>query len=324
MLADDNRLLFQNVIQLFEQLKFNLSTPLLGCGGCFDLIAKKRALLLLVKILENIDNLREEQAFELRKLSHMLVALPLIIGHRVRKDLDIEDGVIYSRYEIPAISYPTLLNLLVQHIPPLIYAYRGGFKVKLDGSMLKEKRLEKNLSLNDLAQEVGISKRAIYEYERGTVDVSLETALLIEDFLDEPLVLAINLFEEMQKIGSLTLPESNINSPTSGLEKEVKNHFDEVGMKDQLWTKKFPFRVLAKPIESSDSLTKTPTTITGIACETKSESFVKKIEVTYDVSKIAQANPLVIVGAETKEKKISGVPIVSINELLKEKKKNLD
>ena len=312
---------YQEVIQLFEQLHYELSTPLLGCGGCFDLVAKKNALLLLVKVLENIDSLREEQAFELRKLAQMLSGLPLVIGHRIRNNADIEDGVVYSRYEIPAISMLTLRNLLVHHLPPLIFAHRGGFKVKFDGELLREKRLERNLSMSDLAQGVGVSKRTIYEYERGNIDVSLETALLIEEFLDEPLTIAINLFEEMQKIGSLSQPQSHSNIPKSDLEREVKKQFDSIGLKDQLWTKKMPFRVLAKPLPTNEELSKSMTTITGISRQLRGKDFANKLLVTYSVSKIAEADPLVVVGGEAKQTTISGVPIISVEDLAKIKKK---
>lgn len=324
MITNKHQQFYQGVTQLLEALHFDLSTPLLGSGGCFDIIAKKHTLLMLVKIIETIDNLREDQAYELRKLSSMLGGLPLIVGRCIRSNSAIEDGVVYSRYEIPVVSLETLRNLLLHKIPPLIFAYRGGFKVKFDGDLLKEKRVEKNLSLSDLAQEVGISKRAVYEYERGTINVSLETAMMIEEFLDEPLTLAINLFDEMQKIGSITQPERYSGAPKSDLEKDVKKHFDAIGMKDQLWTKKFPFRVLAKPIDKTDELAKSITTITGITRKSSGNDFTKKIQVTYNVSRIADANPLVVVGSEIHQKEFKGVPILSIDELTKSKKKKKD
>jgi len=321
MITDTHQQFFQGVTKIFEALQFDLSTPLLGCGGCFDLIAKKDALLILVKIYENIDNFREDQAYELRKLSSMLAGLPLIVGKRIRSNTEIEDGVVYSRYEIPVVSLETLHNLLIHKIPPLIFSHRGGFKVRFDGDLLKEKRIEKSLSLSDLAREVGVSKRAIYEYERGKIDVSLETAMLIEEYLDEPLTLAINLFEEMQRIGSVTQPEKYSGAPRSDLEKDVKKHFDSIGMRDQLWTKKFPFRVLAKPKEENDELEKSITTITGITRKGSGNDFVKKIQVTYNVSRIADANPLVVVGSEIDQTEFKGVKILSIDELTKLKKK---
>ncbi|MEA2070706.1 MAG: hypothetical protein U9O98_05385 [Asgard group archaeon] len=80
---------FEDIVRVFDQSNYSLSVPLIGCGGCFDLIAKRRAILILVKLLENIDSLREEQAYELRKLASMLAGYPLIIGQRIRSSVAI-------------------------------------------------------------------------------------------------------------------------------------------------------------------------------------------------------------------------------------------
>ncbi|HUU88335.1 MAG TPA: helix-turn-helix domain-containing protein [Candidatus Glassbacteria bacterium] len=319
MITDEHLHFYQEIASILEQSHFTLSTPLLGCGGCFDLVAKKQHLLLLVKVLLSVDGLREDQAYELRKLAIMLEAFPLIVSRQIRNNAMIEDGVVYTRYDIPALSTETFRNLLINHNPPLIYASRGGFKVKFDGSVLRDKRIQKNYSMGDFAREIGVSKRAIYEYEHGTVDVSLETAMKIEDLLDEPLTLAINLFEEMKQIGSVATPAAYSNEPRSILEREVKEHFDIIGLKDQLWTRKIPIRVLAKallPEEKHGS-----TTITGIAEESKKEDVMRKIQVTYSISKLANADPLVIVSSENQKTNVDGVKIYSIDELIKQAKK---
>jgi putative transcriptional regulator len=313
---------YQDVAQVLEESKFEISTPLLGCGGCFDLVAKKRAILLLIKLITNIDSFKEDQAYELRKLSYMLSGFPLIVGQNIRSNAEGEDGVVYTRYEIPAVSKDTLRNLLIRNLPPLIYAYRGGFKVKFDGALLKEKRLEKSFSLGDFAREIGVSKRAVYEYERGTVDVSHETAMRIEELLDEPLTVAINLFEEMKRIGSVTTPSTHSDVPKSDIEREVKKHFDDIGMKDQLWTKKIPIRVLAKSMEPIDEMEKLYTTITSISEQPSSDDVEQKILITYSISKIADADPLIVLGDDSKKTSIDDASVISIDDLIKSKKKN--
>jgi putative transcriptional regulator len=322
LIADKHQQQFyQEVAQVLEQSRFDISTPLLGSGGCFDLVAKKQSVLLLIKLITNIDSFKEDQAYELRKLSYMLSGFPLIVGQNIRNSAEIEDGVVYTRYEIPAVSKNTLQNLLIKNLPPLIYAYRGGFKVRFDGALLKEKRLEKNFSLGDLAREIGVSKRAVYEYERGTVDVSHETAMRIEELLDEPLTIAINLFEEMKRIGSVTTPSTHSGAPKSDIEREVKKHFDDIGMKDQLWTKKIPIRVLAKTMEPIDEMDKFYTTITSISEQPSSDDVEKKIHITYSISKIAEADPLIVLGDDSKKSTIDDASVVSIDDLIKSKKK---
>ncbi|MEA2070705.1 MAG: helix-turn-helix domain-containing protein [Asgard group archaeon] len=229
--------------------------------------------------------------------------------------------MVYSRYNIPAVSLDTLRGLLIQQLPPLVYAYRGGFKVKLNGKLLRQKRLEANMSLSDLAQAVGVSKRTIYEYERDAIDVSLETALRIEEFFDEPFTQAINLFDEMKQIGSITKPSSRLNKPKNELEKRVKEHFNSLGYKDQLWTRKIPFRLLAKAPEKETK--RSDTVITGISRKYNEKEVVKKIRITYSISRITETNPLIVLGENAELKTIQGVPIISINELKDSPKKDL-
>jgi predicted transcriptional regulator len=134
--------------------------------------------------------------------------------------------------------------------------------------------------------------------------------------------MAVDLLDQVNQIGSVKEPSASSNHPKNELERQVKRRFDSIGLKDQLWTKKTPFRVLARP-ESTDQELKTSfnTTITGIAKKLQGSDVVKKIHITYSISKIAQANPLVVVGRETLEKEIEGVPVVSIDNLTKLDKK---
>jgi putative transcriptional regulator len=321
MLSDVEDQLYQEVANIFIQSQYDLSTPLLGAGGCFDLVAKKDAFLLLIKLLENIDSFRGEQAYELQKLASMVTAAPLIIGHKIRNDAEIEDGIVYSRYDIPAISIRTLQSLLLHHLPPLIFTHRGGFRVKINGERLKEKRLEKNLSRGDLAIAVGISKRTIYEYERGTIDVSVETAFQIEEFLDEPLTLAINLFDSPEKIGSLNkAPENRQTGPEGEVERKLKEHFDEHGMTEQLWAQKIPFRVIAKnPTPRREK--HISSTITSIAQEQAENNISQRVKVTCNISQMTHTRPLFVIDSSIDRSLLMGLPIMTIDELIKKKEK---
>jgi putative transcriptional regulator len=321
MAIDQRETFYQEVTQILEHSQFDLSTPLLGCGGCVDLVAKRHTLLVLIKLLLNIDSFREEQAFELNKLASMLNGFPLIVGQQIRNNVEIEDGVVYKRYDIPAVSVETLRDLMVDNLPPLVFAHRGGYKVRFDGDLLKKKRKEMNLSLSDLEHitDIHISKTTIYEYEKGTVFADPGIAIKLEEFFNEQFIYAINLFKEFERIGSITTPTSFKNKPKSDLERDVKKHFDGIGFTDQLWTKKMPIRVLAQ--EPKKDEIKSPTTITGISEQASAEDVGKKAEAACDISKIAEVKPLIILGNELETITINGVPIITIAELLKKAKK---
>jgi putative transcriptional regulator len=322
MAVDQRSKFYQEITQILEESQFHLSTPLLGSGGCFDLVAKRQKLLLLIKLLLNIDSFREEQAYELNKLSSMLHGFPLIVGNQIRKNVEIEDGVIYKRYDIPTLSVETFRDLILHHLPPLVLSHRGGYKVKFDGNLLKQKRLERNLSLSDLEHvtDIHISKTTVYEYEKGIVYADPGIAIKLEEFFDEHFIFTINIFEEFERIGSIITPQSFSNAPKSDLERDVKKHFDGIGFTDQLWTKKIPIRVLA----SDPKKAKPPTTITGISDIKSTEDINLKAEVTCDISKIAEGKPLIVLSDDIEKILIEDVPIFTISELLKKSKKKKD
>jgi len=75
----------------------------------FDLAARRGTLLLLLKILSNIDGLNEKTAIEVRRLSKYLLGSPLLVGEKTR-DHRLERGVVYFRYGVPTVNINTLAD----------------------------------------------------------------------------------------------------------------------------------------------------------------------------------------------------------------------
>ena len=63
---------------------------------CFDLVAKRPDITLVLKVFNNIDALRDEHALELRKISALFNATVLIIGEK-SKAFSLKKGVLYER-----------------------------------------------------------------------------------------------------------------------------------------------------------------------------------------------------------------------------------
>jgi len=78
--------LLSECMNLLYESNFIISKPF--GRSCFDLIAKKADLKLLIKILKNIDSLSTEQSEELLNIARVLQAVPLIIGSRTRNYID--------------------------------------------------------------------------------------------------------------------------------------------------------------------------------------------------------------------------------------------
>ena len=103
--------------------------------GSFDIVARKKLLILLLKTFQNIDSINETNAHEMKQLANIFLASPIIIGERSRNGF-LEEGVIYERYDIPTIGFETLKNMILYNEYPEILADRGGYFVKIDGNVI--------------------------------------------------------------------------------------------------------------------------------------------------------------------------------------------
>ena len=190
--------LLLETIDLLERSGFIVSERCDVKPSSFDLVARKDFLILILKLLWNIDSFTESQAKELRRLSYLLLGSPLLIGERT-KNFFLETGVAYERHGITALNLLSLKNLLLEGVPPLIQAKRGGYYVSLDGKSLRRHREELCLSIGQLAREVGVSRAAICQYERGTSDTLYETAMRIEKVVNAPLTKPVNVLRRPEK-----------------------------------------------------------------------------------------------------------------------------
>lgn len=158
----------------------------------FDIVARRDGDLLVLKVLTNVDGLSEPVANELRIIAQFLDAVPLVVGER-SSSRPLEPGAVYLRYGVKIVTPETLQDYLVDGVEPLVYAAPGGFYVNIDGARLRAIREARGLSLGDLAQAAGVSRRAIGMYEEG-MGAMVEVAARLEEFLDEALVLPSNPF----------------------------------------------------------------------------------------------------------------------------------
>ncbi len=157
----------------------------------FDMVARKKNIILVIKAVTHIDSVSEDIARDLDHVSRYLKGSPLIIGERAR-EAELERGAVYVRYGIYAISVATLYDAFVEGVPPLVYASPGGLYVNINGEVLRELRERRNLSLGDLGAMLGVSRRTISKYESG-MGTTLDVAQKIEEIFDAPLVRAIDL-----------------------------------------------------------------------------------------------------------------------------------
>ena len=173
--------LLQNIYQLLNKEGFETSN--IYDHSCFDLVARKKLLILLLKALVNIDTLNEAHAEEIRQISKVFLASPIIVGMKSKNHI-LEEDIVYERHGLPAIGLETLKNMIVYDEYPEILADRGGYYVKINGNVLREYREEYSLSLKDLADLAHVSRATMYKYENGIVRANTETAMALEEILN--------------------------------------------------------------------------------------------------------------------------------------------
>lgn len=158
----------------------------------FDLMARRDSVLLLVKVLKNIDALDAGEASRLVELGRLFPASILVIGE-TSGGAKLESGVVYNRHGVPIVSEETLQDLLHEGVPPFLSASPGGTFARIDGPRLRRLREARGLSLGALATIAGVSRRTVQLYESGG-GADVEIVHRIEVYLDEPIARPIRLF----------------------------------------------------------------------------------------------------------------------------------
>jgi putative transcriptional regulator len=273
-----------------------------GSNNCFDLIAKKNNITIIIKVYENIDSIRKGQGEELKKLAKLLNANCIIIGKKT-KVFRLQNNTVYYRYDIPTMDLNTFESLL-ENRQPLVRYFKGKHIVDIDFEKLKFKRKQLEMEPEELAEQIGVKPESMYRFEKGA-STSLETALKIEKILNEKLIKEIKVFEkETEPIIFDEHPDDKI------LEK-----MHELGMKMALFSHS-PFRAYGGNLDEK-----------GIFIGTGKGKFdiPKKAVELKKTSTIIDSDSIIIT-KEYKYKSVEGIPIIEEEDLdtinkLKELKK---
>ena len=158
----------------------------------YDLLARRDALLVILKVLKNIDALDPSEAARLKELGQLFPASPLVVG-QTSGATELEPGVVYNRYGLPIVVEESLRDYLLKGLPPFLFSSPGGIFARVDGDRLRALRIERSLSLGALAAAAGVSRRTIQLYEDGA-GAEVDIVERLEAFLGEPIAAALELF----------------------------------------------------------------------------------------------------------------------------------
>ncbi len=294
--------LIDSVREVLAKTGFFLSEPHGERGLCFDFVARRDDLLLIVKVLQNVDALNKPTAEELKNIARSLRGSPVVLGDRTGSGA-LAAGVIYSRFDVPILSRKTFLDFFEEGVPPFIYSAPGGLYVRLDTETLRKVREQGQMSLGALAEIAGVSRRTIQMYLEG-MSASIDVAARLEAFLREPLVLPMNPFELIAASQSIAPPSAHLDA----FERELFQRLERLGY-SVLPTIRSPFDGVARHEET--------TYLAGVeSADTKLE---KKATIVSNIGRVVEKDAVMFVEHRTVRLSIQGLPVIAREELRKVK-----
>ena len=288
----DKELLAESVSGLLKQAGFTISARCYLRPRSFDLAARKEDLFILIKILSNIDGLNERTAVEVRRLAKHLLGRTILVGEKSR-DQYLERGAVYFRYGIPTVSVPTLADCLLDGVLPLVYAAHGGLYVRIDGSLIRQLRLDRGISLGALGSRLGVSRRTISKYETENMDTSIDVAVKLEEIFEEELILPVDLFKS-----------GNLEDKPEQITDNILQLLSKMGF-EVFPTAQAPFNAVTRDEDL--------VVLTGIS--KFSQNMLKKAQLMSSLSTVARTHSAVIVEGESRVDCIGDTAIIEKREL---------
>ena len=273
-------------------------------GTSFDVICRRDNVLLVIKVLVNIDGFSKANAEQMKTLAKLLKAAPVVMGERCGAG-DLSEGIIYLRHDVPILTFTTMKEYFEGGVPPFIFAAPGGLYAKIDPEMIKKARLERGLSLGALADIAGVSRKAIQMYENGTMSATLPVVDRLERFLGEPIVTAINPFNSGEGAeGEPEVPGSG--EETNLFRKGVFEKLTGLGY-TVIPTRKCPFDAI------SESNMKATILLTGVG--QADGACLQKARVIANISRITERVGVLFLDRRMSRENIGGTPVICREEL---------
>ena len=270
----------------------------------FDIVARRDDSLLIIKVLTNVDSLSEDVAKELRTLSFLLKASPLLIGEKNGAST-LEDDVIYFRFGIQAITLDTFENHVLEGIPVKVYAAPGGLYVNLDEEKLRKLRQKKGISLGAFARYVNVSRRTVSMYEEG-MNARIEVAQRIEELLENPVTIPFDLLKNSVPDNEITPIFQQHLENIREFQREIFFLLQNVGYKI-IPMDRCPFEALSKDKEN----------IILTCVHRYNNRLIKKAQIVSSISKITEKHAVLFTDKDINKRNVEGTPIIIEKELKK-------
>ncbi len=175
-----------------------LDYPRSSSRRSIDIVAKfKSGRLALIKVADDIENLSKNDVEDLKKVASIIGSGALIVSDRAGGS-ELASGVVYEKHGVKVINVKSLERSLSGR--ERIYVYQSGdtLKARVRGSLMREIRVRRGLSLGAVASHVKVSRRTIYEYERGSIEPGVDKAERLAELFGEEIFMPVDFLEPLK------------------------------------------------------------------------------------------------------------------------------
>ena len=297
---EKRREMLASIRKTLEECGFELSVQMETGSLCFDIMARKETILIIIKVLQNVDSQSQGSADELKSLGFFLKGIPLLIGERSTKS-KIETGVLYLRHGITILNFETLRDFLMDGVPPVAFSAPGGFYVEVDGEKLRNLRELRGVSYGDLSRVVGVSRKSIQMYESGK-SASIDIGLRMEEYFQDQIIRPLNPLVHKPEAYTM-IREGSIELDKD--EREVYKHLEDIGYSVRP-TVKCPFH----------AYTHKPSSVILTAVGDRDLRIKNRLRTLSDIANISKRDAIVIATKKGVSVKEVDIPVVK-KEVLK-------
>ncbi len=306
-MSREERESFKPPEEVLKEAGFRVSEKCCARPSCFDYAARKGKRLLFLKFQPEINSFSPEDSRELEAISSTVSGVSILISKKTREKF-LEDDTVYTRYNIFAVTPRTFENMILRNIYPLIQAGPGGYYVEINAVAIRRRRQELGLSVGEMAEMIGISRRTLYGYERGMAKASVAAAYNIIYTLGIPVARPINIFETTRMQRKCFLSRAKRAIAKHKLLHKILKRFARCNVTT---VRKAPFDfVLDVPEEKMR-------VIGGVASD-KEREIDRRIDEIVSVSKVIKARPIFVTDGRKPSNK--DIPCVCSEEFSKIRK----
>jgi putative transcriptional regulator len=282
---------------------FKISKRCSSAPCCFCTVARRSEDLAIINVPFDLGKISLKDALQMQAISSLFSATPLFVGDTSREKA-LEDDTVYSRYDIYAVTLKTLDDVVNRRMMPLVEAGPGGYFARLDGESIRKRRMKLGLSVGKLAEQLCISRRTLYGYERGMVKASVSAAYNLEWILGMPVVKPIDIFKPAPLAPGFFAAAKRMI---------VRNRFLKNVMKRLILCN---FKVAAMTRAPFDFIAQPPNkdvTIIGGVTRKGEKSVNERVEEILSISEVVNAQPLFVTDGKLVPE--IDIPLIASDEL---------